>query len=280
MTLEEFRAVFAEAGLSELYDEMQQYAKNSIVIEVQHEVNQQVLGASRFGGEPDLPPEIEWFSNSETGSPLNFIAQFNCAELSVFDKDNKLPKQGMLYFFYDVEAFLWGFDARDSNGSRVYFYDGVMERLEPRLCPAGIRRFPVSGLLFANRVELPEYTSQLIQTKLSDEEYGRYLDLIEELDLEIDNKLLGHSNNIQKGMELQCELVHHGIYCGSSAAVQNHQVPEFTAGATAWELLFQMGSDDDNDVHWAEDGRLYFWIRSEDLIARRFERAWQILQSY
>ena len=75
MTLEEFRAVFAEAGLSELFDAMQQYAKNSIVIEVQHEVNQQVLGTSRFGGEPDLPPEIEWFSKPETGSPLNFIAQ-------------------------------------------------------------------------------------------------------------------------------------------------------------------------------------------------------------
>jgi uncharacterized protein YwqG len=29
---------------------------------------------------------------------------------------------------------------------------------------------------------------------------------------------------------------------------------------------------------WADLGRVYFWIREEDLRERRFERAWAILQ--
>lgn len=29
---------------------------------------------------------------------------------------------------------------------------------------------------------------------------------------------------------------------------------------------------------WGDLGRLYFWIRDDDLAARRFEKAWLILQ--
>jgi len=29
---------------------------------------------------------------------------------------------------------------------------------------------------------------------------------------------------------------------------------------------------------WGDMGMLYFWIRAEDLAARRFERVWMILQ--
>lgn len=279
-TLNDLRAAFEAAELTELFNELQHYAKNSITIDVDSEADAQQLGVSRFGGDPDLPPELAWFRNPESDAPLSFVAQLNFAELTALDTDKKLPSTGVLYFFYDLDAFLWGFDEKDRNGSHVYFYDGPLEHLETRPCPDGIQRFIPSGLVFSNRIELPEYSSQLIQTSLSDEEYERYLDLVEELELVVDNKLLGHSNNIQNGMEFQCELVREGIYCGSSAAYQDPRVPELAPGRFDWQLLFQIASNEETEMQWGDEGTLYFWIRTEDLEAHRFEEAWQILQSY
>lgn len=279
-TLKNIQTVFESSGLTDLFQEMQHYAKNSITIRVDNESDTKQLGTSRFGGDPDLPPEIAWFSNPESGAPLIFVAQLNFAELTALDTDKKLPSTGILYFFYDLEAFLWGFDEKDSIGSRVYFYDGPLENLKTRPSPFGIKHFLPCGLVFTNRLELPDYSSQLIQTSLSDEEYERYLDLVEELELVVDNKLLGHSNNIQNGMEFQCELVHQGLYCGSSAAYQDSRVPELAPGRFEWQLLFQIASNEETEMQWGDEGTLYFWIRTEDLEAGRFEKAWQILQSY
>lgn len=92
--------------------------------------------------------------------------------------------------------------------------------------------------------------------------------------------MLGHSNNIQKGMELQCELVRNNLSCGSAELINDPRVVELAPGRVDWQLLFQISSYDEDDVHWANDGTLYFWIRTEDLKAKRFEQAWQILQSF
>ena len=172
-----------------------------------------------------------------------------------------------------------GFDENDRIGSRVYFYDGPIEHLKPDLSRWPSTFYPLCACVFKS-AELPEYSSQLIQTSLSDDEYERYLDLVEELEFVVDSKLLGHSNNIQNGMEFQCELVHQGIYCGSSAAYQDPRVPELAPGRFEWQLLFQISSDEETEMLWGDEGTLYFWIRTEDLKARRFENAWQILQSY
>ena len=147
-TLDDLQMAFTESGLPELFNDMRQHARNSIVIEVDSEFDTQALGASRFGGEPDLPPDVEWFANPTTGAPLSFVAQLNFAELKAFDIDNQLPDQGILYFFYDVEAFPWGFDPKDGAGSRVYFYDGQVEQLEKRPSPIEIVQFSSSRLIY------------------------------------------------------------------------------------------------------------------------------------
>lgn len=127
-TLKNIQTVFESAGLTELFQEIQHYAKNSITIHVDNDAENQKLGTSRFGGDPDLPPEIAWFSNPESGAPLSFVTQLNFAELTALDTDKKLPSTGIMYFFYDLEAFLWGFDEKDSIGSRVYFHERPLQK--------------------------------------------------------------------------------------------------------------------------------------------------------
>src|SRR6186713_1234987 len=52
------------------------------------------LGASRFGGAPDVPADFDW---PGAGEPLAFVAQINLAELPA----SELPSVGWLVFFYD-----------------------------------------------------------------------------------------------------------------------------------------------------------------------------------
>ena len=38
-------------------------------------------------------------------------------------------------------------------------------------------------------------------------------------------------------------------------------------------LLLQIDSDDANGMYWGDCGRLYVWVKADDLAARRFEHA-------
>jgi uncharacterized protein YwqG len=50
------------------------------------------------------------------------------------------------------------------------------------------------------------------------------------------------------------------------------------AGAVQWRLLLQVDSDQDAGMLWGDVGRIYYWIRAQDLAARRLGQAWLILQ--
>lgn len=125
------------------------------------------VGASKVGGYPDLPPEIEfpvmsafkriWLKGPSAGNceefpevAMQLMAQINLSELaqSGADVENVLPKTGMLYFFnshfgYDVFSDCDGSDPyyrlevdkpEYANAAKVIYWDGDMStlrRVEP-----------------------------------------------------------------------------------------------------------------------------------------------------
>lgn len=61
---------------------------------------------SKIGGHPDLTPNFEWpyyqgesYDGVMKNRPLSFLAQFNMSEVSKYDTENLLPKEGMISFF-------------------------------------------------------------------------------------------------------------------------------------------------------------------------------------
>ena len=91
------------------------------------------------------------------------------------------------------------------------------------------------------------------------------------------HQVLGHPWWQQSDARVEAQLVSHGLDCGGGWPA----TPEAEAlkpGASAWRLLWQVGSDDELGLYWGDLGNLYLLIRDEDLAARRFERAWLILQ--
>lgn len=60
---------------------------------------------SKWWGDPDMPenmqyPTMEVTEDGETYDyPLTFLCQINCEDIAPFDKEGRLPSEGMLYFF-------------------------------------------------------------------------------------------------------------------------------------------------------------------------------------
>lgn len=274
--MEELKQEMLEHGLSGLYEALSPYAKNAVYMELGED--DCPVGCSKMGGEPDLPAGMEW-PRTEAGTALSFIAQINFAEVHSFDLDGKLPEEGMLWFFYDCsdEGMPWGFDPADVDGWRVIFDE--KPELERTEAPEDLEvSFSEARVSFASRVDLLSTDSDLAdELELPDEEMDDYFDWMEEREGEC-NKLLGHADNIQGGMELECEYVTHGLYCGDPSGYQKANALGLHKNAARWTLLMQVESNEDIGMMWGDLGRLYLWITEEDLQARRFDKCWLILQ--
>lgn len=280
MNIEDLKKKFQEFELAPLFEHLKKYSKNSISLKLDKKDDEEIkVGKTKFGGLPDLPIDQEWFTNGENNNPLSFIAQINFSDIKEFDLDSKLPENGLLYFFYDLDEMPWGYDPKHSSGKKVFYYVGDT-KLERKSKPDNLDNefvlepFKVS---FECTVEIPDYWSSLVDFELSEKENDRYWELKEEFP-EKQHKILGHSNNIQDGMELECELVSKGLYCGDTSAYQSEQRKELEKNIYDWELLLQIDSDD--DFMWGDDGRLYLWIKKEDLKDKKFENSWLVLQCY
>ena len=75
---------------------------------------------SKWWGDPDMPenmqyPTMEINEDGETFDyPLTFVCQINCEDIAPFDKDGKLPHEGMLYFFAAIDDYL-GYESPVQN---------------------------------------------------------------------------------------------------------------------------------------------------------------------
>jgi uncharacterized protein YwqG len=79
-------------------------------------------------------------------------------------------------------------------------------------------------------------------------------------------------------MELECAEVTRGIYTGDATASKDPRAAEAARHQYEWRLLLQVDTDDDAKMMWGDAGRIYFWIRDEDLRARRFDKTWLVFQ--
>ncbi|MEZ6045236.1 MAG: YwqG family protein [Planctomycetaceae bacterium] len=252
------------------------------------------LGESRFGGIPDLPEGFDWprWKSSEQhlvlfppqredgSAPLGFLAQLDLQQLPRIDE--RLPDKGWLYFFFDRHYEPWGFDPADRGSCRVIYVDGDSANLTPTSPPddaypehieEACRLETSLQLTLPYDLESIDYPSP---------RFDAYLKLTEELHCPDESPLhhlFGHPQVIQTPMELECQLASNGINCGTSEGYQSAEAETLTEGAGDWLLLFQIDTDTQGPGWmWGDAGRLYFWIRKQDLEAHRFEDVWLIFQ--
>jgi len=113
----------------------------------------------------------------------------------------------------------------------------------------------------------------------TDEEVHQYETLLSKFPdpadpAKIHHRMLGHPDTLQEDMRLQCQLVTHGV-----TSPNDPRIDELSKGASDWQLLLQVDSDEQAGMRWANAGMIYYWIKRADLQTRRFDETWLILQS-
>lgn len=279
--------------ISQLFKEIE---RNSIMLHYGKPDGKIPCGASKFGGNPDLPKDFEWFyyegrSYDEVvaSRPLSFLAQINLEDVKPLDTDQLLPEKGILYFFYEMHSMKWGFDPKDKGCARVYYYGGPVDQLEPIEAPADLEEeflFPELPISFSNKRDMPDY-NEFVDYYYRDckrEEYEAHCIVAgyEEPDFE-SSKLLGYTDVIQNPMLYETERVVNGIFSGDNRVkVDQATSRKLFRDSKEWIPLFQMGtvSTEDFELMFCDCGLIYFLIRKGDLAARNFDNTWLILQCY
>jgi uncharacterized protein YwqG len=241
-------------------------------------------GASRLGGIPDVAPGFVW--PRFQGMPLSLIAQINCAEVNKFDPDGLLPRSGVLHFFYPVDGDQpWGLDPNDKGGAVVLFTPSrklARADIPPDLEESAI--IPSQPVVIRPFASLPPPDSASYESLgLSEDQAKAYEEMMSRLPGDWipgqpSHFLLGHAHE-SGGMQLQCQLVTHGLYCGDQTGYEDPKAEELAPAATDWRLLLQIDSDHELNLSFGDAGILHFWIRREDLQQRRFDHTWMTVES-
>ncbi|MCM1164991.1 MAG: YwqG family protein [Lachnospiraceae bacterium] len=281
--------------------ELEKTARNSIQLDISGKPS----GLTKFGGVPDVPENFQWpryegesmFTDEVKPRPLAFLAQFDLANIAQFDTDNMLPKTGLLSFFYDLETMKWGFDPKDKGSARVFYFEDA-NALSPAEFPEELKEnplgesylFPELGISAKTEKSYQSYEDFIVQHDKMFLEWDEFDEVLESMgveesdDLDPRSKLLGWADIIQGNMTQQCELVSRGYYMGNEEGY-NRITPQDLQESKQWAnrdwlLLFQLGTvkTDGFELMFGDCGRIYFYIRREDLAARNFDNVWLILQ--
>ena len=283
LSADELQARLVAAGLQRHVEALLGLAATSVRLRPRPVEGEELpVGSTKLGGRPDLAPFSSW--PSRAGAPQSFVAQLNLADTAPLGSQRAvLPPAGLLVFFYDTydtEQQAWGFDPADQGAWQINFIEPGIP-LVPTDFPADLPehgRYQEVQLAGEHEVTYAPWESFAVdQLGLSHDERFAYAEALEDREAVI-HRLLGHPDPVQGDMQLECQLASNGIYCGNASGYHDPRVPALRPGAAHWRLLLQIDSDDAAGMMWGDVGRIYYWMHTEDLAARRFDRAWLILQ--
>jgi uncharacterized protein YwqG len=241
------------------------------------------VGTTRFGGRPDMPlhagfPEYD-------GRLLAFVAQVRLEDLAGSAVAASLPREGLLSFWYEGRGRSWGFRPQDRGSARVLFF-GPDVGLAPSYKPFGLPPLRACAATVSSELTLPAVGASpslaFEGLALPAEDWPAYFELLRRLghDEQGVHRMGGHPNQIQGDMQLECQLVSNGLYCGDRSGYTDPRADGLRAGMDDWQLLLQVDSDNRLGVMWGDAGRIYFWVRAAESNASRFDDAWVVLQCY
>lgn len=288
MNAEQLRELIADAEIEDV-ERVVELARPAVSIDLSPlESDSSPIGSSKRGGAPDVPPGFEWPRNQ--GRAMEFLLQVNLEEAAPHDVEGKLPKRGLLSFFYDTGEQPWGFDPKDAGCARVMYVEDIsgLERVadvptpEGEFVPADWRPDEfVAALRLGSVLTIPSVEEDEVDALGIDDEYDELTEGWVDAWWGTDDErpmtwLLGHPHLEQGPMQVQCEAASSGIDMGGSTPIDEGALERARSRKDRWCLLLQLDSDD--GAMWGDCGKLYFWIPAEDLASRDFSQVWLVLQ--
>ena len=262
--------------------ELLKTARNSIRLEI----GGAVKGLIKFGGKPDVPEDFEWACYE--GKPLSFLAQFDLSEISRYDAESLLPKTGVLSFFYDLETKPHSIDDEDNGFVKVYWFKDK-NALHTAEFPDTLKaeyRLPALGITARSEKSYQSYPDFLLQRAKLTEEWERFERAQNSIGIDDSgniSKMLGWTDPIRGNMTVDCELMSRGYNLadeqGRSEITPLDRQEAEQWSAKDWVPLLQLDTVTDGDFSLDFGGRLYIYIRRDDLTERNFDEITVFLQN-
>lgn len=281
---EDLAHALAAANLAELAAHADALARGAIRLRPQpSDAAGGAVGASRLGGQPDMPAGVAWPAKQDT--PMAFVGQIRLEEVAPYDSAHLLPPSGLLSFFYDAAQETYGGDPADRAGFRVVHFTGDAATLQRQPFPPTLlatARFQPCALTFASELTIaPSPPLEIPGLAWTPEQQRRYeaatAAVLGEQPSRPKSQMLGFPNQLQDDMRLECQLASHGV--SVDAAASDPRTATLSPGASNWELLLQVDSEPAAGMQWADAGMLYYWVERDALRAGAVDDAWVVLQS-
>jgi uncharacterized protein YwqG len=268
--------VSPEDGLSRCHEYLDTLKKPAILIQASES-----RSFNKIGGFPNLPDSTQW--PLWKGEPLTFLCQIDLACLPNDDSFPAYPKSGLLFFFNDKAQRAWGFDPNDLGSHKVIYIKGdpgsYNTTIPVQIDPGSV--YQEKYISFSKIQTYPDCSDERIKRlNLNKSQLEKYLELCSSAFGSLpQHQFFGYQNPVQSNdMDLECQLVTHGLYCGNSSGYHDPRRKSLEPGRNQWTLLLQIDSEDENGMMWRDLGKLYYWIPKEDLKKGNFNNVWVILQ--
>jgi hypothetical protein len=226
-------------GLSPYRDELEGLLKPAIGLQTRAVTEADLaVGATRVGGEPDLPPDLPWPVGEE--GPLLFVLQVSLIDVAPLDVEGLLPGEGLLSVFSDPFA---------SDVRVLHHAPGLT--LQRRPTPSDSRRpaFRACGVDLLPELHLPPPQSELV-TLPSDA-----------FDIYWDEVWLPWRDTLRPGAAGECGI--HQLLGYAVAERDEAQGPHD-------EVLVGFDSDDRAAMEWGDVHCVWALIDRTELRARNF----------
>lgn len=241
------------------------------------------IGKSKFGGLPDLPNGIEW--PSLNGLPFAFIGQINLEELQ-FDSENKLPKKGILYFFFSINDSDYQLEPANKIHKVLYINENLND-LKAQDYPTKYEefaKFKECDIEFGEHYTLPSYQNyQITENSFSDEDENLLFEAkdlickITQANNDVGHQILGNANAVQGDVSYWWANQNYTITNEVSAE------PEIEIQKNEREIILLLQIDMLDEIpefhKFGASGGLYFGIKKQDLENRNFENTKFVLQN-
>lgn len=295
---EQILSALQATPLAEVAESICQFLEPSIRVGVLAVQSDEIaLGASRFGGLPDLPHSIAWPRGEKR--PLALAAQLRLQDVAELDDSGQLPHSGWLYFFIDAadEAPFAELGERPSAW-RVLYFRGDVGQLSRAELPEDFDErnfFSACALGFAKEWTLPSYGSTLLDgVGIPAEHRELYEDLVFSLHQPVPlpaghalgplrrllakfqhrwigdpiHRILGHPEHFQVDPRLDWQrLANHLPLMTPADEKLRH-------AAQSWRLLLQLDAYEGGpNWLWGDSGTMYFGVPREDLAQLKFDSA-------
>jgi len=258
--------------------------------------NQISIGASKFGGSPDVPTGFTWPATPDARKPepMEFVGQIRLSDLPT-PIPEPAPQNGLLSFFkrwsegrvfyFPEETLL-----QRTEGPNAPFAQapkGLWQSLRAGLTPKHdpLHTYRAAALTLEAALSPADGNSSMIeQLNLSKADRESYTELCEawwpagSKGEVLKHQMFGHANPVQNEMELECQ-----FYRLGEKPRWDLPPERYISAARDWVLLLQVDTDDGETGPgwmWGDAGMAYFWIHREDLATRAFDRAIVLEQCY